>query len=363
MTFDYNQESVKNLKIDDTSILDRLVDYRSAREAHLKKDHSQRDKRMSLSEAVAEFVDDGDIWADTGFGYVRTAMQAFWEIIRQNKKNLQSIGSPNTNQSYGVTFGNTPYTHASYAGAEMRGYDRYHSRNIKSNKLKVLSDWSHGLMAQGFKAAQLGSPGIFSKQGLGSDIIRHNPYLKVMQNPMQKKNDPVVFVPALHPDIVCIHVNAADKFGNARFLGPAVNDIALATASRKVIITAEEIVSNADMRWNNKGVYITFQNVDAVVELPYGAAPGYMPGCYYWARRWWEKLFKDGTISDENAEAYVKEWILDTKGPIDVIEKLGGLDFIIENRRLARAAESDNEDDGVDFDYEEWTQENDGIYK
>ena len=74
--------------------------------------------------------------------------------------------------------------------------------------------------------------------------------------------------------------------GNARIAGPAINDIAAAAATRKLIITAEEIVSNVDMRWNNKGVVIPFQNVDAVVELPYGALPGYMPGAYYWARRW-----------------------------------------------------------------------------
>lgn len=189
MNFDYNQEALKNLKIEDTSILNRLVDSNSAREAHLKKDHSQRDKRMSLKEAVAEYVNDGDIWCDSGFSYVRSAIQAFWEIIRQGKKNLQAIGSPNTNQSYGVVYGTVAHCHASYAGAEMRGIDRLFSRNLKSGKVKILSDWSHGLMGQGFKAAQLGMPGCFSKQGLGSDIVTHNPYLKVVQNPLSKDSD------------------------------------------------------------------------------------------------------------------------------------------------------------------------------
>lgn len=353
--FEYNQEAVRNLKIEDTSILDRLVDYRQAREHRQKKDHSQRDKRMSLSEAVAEFVDDGDVLAYTGFGYVRTSIQSDWEVIRQGKKNLQSIGSPNTCQSYGVAFGNTPYTHASYAGAEMRGYDRYFSENVKKGKVKILSDWSHGLMALGFKAAQLGAPGLFSKSGLGSDLVNYNPYLKVMNNPMVKGNDPCVFVPALCPDVVFVHVHAADMYGNAKFYGPAVNDVAIAAASRKLIITAEEIVSNTDIRWNNKGVQIPFQNVDAVVELPFGALPGYMPGCYYWARRWWEKLFIVIAEGEETAEKFITEWILETKNPADVLKKLGGVDFMISQRKLAKAAEADNEDSGVDFRYEPWT--------
>jgi hypothetical protein len=67
----YNQEALANLKIEDTSVLDRLVDFSSTRAAHLKKDHSQRDKRMSLSEAVAECLQDGDIATDTGFELLR----------------------------------------------------------------------------------------------------------------------------------------------------------------------------------------------------------------------------------------------------------------------------------------------------
>jgi glutaconate CoA-transferase subunit A len=84
----YNQEAVENLRLSDTSILDRLVDFESAREAHLKKEHAKKDKRMTIGEAVATYVQDGDILTDGGFSYVRTAHQAFYEIIRQGKKNL-----------------------------------------------------------------------------------------------------------------------------------------------------------------------------------------------------------------------------------------------------------------------------------
>ncbi|NLV67588.1 MAG: hypothetical protein GXY14_07915 [Spirochaetes bacterium] len=351
--FDYNQEALKNLQIEDTSILDRLVDYRQAREERQRKEHYQRDKRMSLKEAVAELVHDGDIWCDGAFGYVKTGLQGYWEILRQGKKNLQAIGSPNTNMSYGIPFGNVKYCHSSYTGAEMRGIDKSFSRNIKSGKVKILSDWSHGLMALGFKAAQLGMPGCFSKQGLGSDMVRFNPYLKVMQNPMSKEDDPVVFVPALCPDVIIIHVNAADKYGNCRFYGPAVNDIAVAAASRRVIITCEEIVSNYDIRYHAKGAQIPFNNIDAVVELPFGAVPGYMPGEYYWMRYFWEKLFLM-TQDDETYKAYIKEWILDTKDVNDVIEKAGGIEWIKKSRRRARAAEGNIDPEGVSFVYRLW---------
>lgn len=66
--------------------LKRLVDYKDAREYHLKKDRRKRDKRMPLSEAIAEFVWDGDIFAESGFSYVRTPIQAYFEVVRQQKR-------------------------------------------------------------------------------------------------------------------------------------------------------------------------------------------------------------------------------------------------------------------------------------
>lgn len=353
-TYSYNQEALKNLQIQDTSILDHLVDFESARESHMKKDHSKRDKRISLKEAVAEYVKDGDVYADTGFGYVRTPEQAHFETIRQGKKNLQCIGSPNTNHSYFINFGACSYSHNSYLGAEMRGIDNNYRRQLANGKVRILSEWSHGAMALGFKAAQLGVRGMYVKQLLGSDLLKYNPYVKVMQNPMCDTPDPVVFVPALYPDVTFIHCQQVDKYGNGRIYGPTVNDVAIAAAARKVIITAEEIVPNIDIRYNNKGVVIPFMYVDAVVEMPYGCLPGSCPGYYYWSRQWWEKLFAWAAKSDENFKEYFDYWMFSCKDQYELLEKLGGAKFIVEARRQTKAAEYDNEDEGFDFNYTDW---------
>ncbi len=357
----YNEEAVKNLRISDTSILDRLVDFESAREAHLKKERAKKDKRMTIGEAVATFVQDGDILTDGGFSYVRTAHQAFHEVIRQGKKNLQMIGAPNTNQSFFISYGLVKYSHSSYTGAEMRGIDKVYDRALKAGKIQILSEWSHGGVAQGLKASQLGLAGLFSKQMLGSDLVRYNPYVKIVQNPLKKEKDQCVFVPALYPDVAFIHCHAADKYGNAYIYGPAVNDLATAAAARKLIITAEEIVPENDIRYNKQGQIIPFFYVDAVVEMPFGAVPGSMPGCYYWPRQWWEKCMRFGGASEENNKAFCDEWIMGVKNQYEFVEKLGGARWIAEARRQTRAAEGDNED--IDFAYEEYTLKHDsGIY-
>lgn len=243
----------------------------------------------------------------------------------------------------------------------MRGIDKVYDRALKAGKIQILSEWSHGGVAQGLKASQLGLAGLFSKQMLGSDLVRYNPYVKIVQNPLKKEKDQCVFVPALYPDVAFIHCHAADKYGNAYIYGPAVNDLATAAAARKLIITAEEIVPENDIRYNKQGQIIPFFYVDAVVEMPFGAVPGSMPGCYYWPRQWWEKCMRFGGASEENNKAFCDEWIMGVKNQYEFVEKLGGARWIAEARRQTRAAEGDNED--IDFAYEEYTLKHDsGIY-
>lgn len=330
----------------------RLVDYRDAREYHLKKDRSKRDKRISLQEAISEYIQEGDILAETGFSYVRSPIQAYLEIVRQRKKNLIAIGSPMSNTSYLMAFGVVNYLHLSYIGVEMRGNDKNFARCIKSKQAELLSIWSHGSMALGFKAAQLGAPFIASKQLIGTDMIKKNPFVKVIDNPVSADSSPVALIPALFPDVCIIHAQKADRYGNAVIEGPAINDIALAAACRKVIITAERIVPEMAIRENSTGT-IPFWYVDAVVDMPYGALPGSCPGHYYWHREWWEWLVRIGTPSMDSINDFFDYWVFSTKDQFDFIEKLGGARFLNTARQQMEAAQGNVDDSLVSFDYQE----------
>ncbi|HWQ75868.1 MAG TPA: CoA-transferase [Syntrophomonas sp.] len=337
----------------------RLVDFKGAREYHLHKNRTKRDKRISLTEAIAEYVHDGDILAETGFGYVRSPLQSYYEIMRQNKKNLIGIGSPMTNCSYLMTYGCVDAIHMSYMGAEMRGSDKNYARLIKTDPGRILSHWSHGAMALGFKAAQLGTPFLAAKQLLGSDLIQNNPFIKIIDNPMREEKDPVCLIPALFPDICIIHVQEADRYGNAVIKGPAVNDIALAAACRRVIVTAERIVPEMKIR-EESSACIPFWYVDAVVDLPYGALPGSCPGHYYWAREWWEWLLRIASVNLENVHSFFDYWVFSSKDQYDFIDKLGGSRFLDGIRQLMEAAQGSLDDSSADFSYQEvipvWNQ-------
>lgn len=337
----------------------RLVDQRSWKEANLNKTRSRIDKRMTLKEAVSTYVNDGDIVCDSGFSWVRGCIQAYFEIIRQKKQDLSFMGAPMATAGIPVAGGVVKYLHNSYTGAEMRGIDRAFHRAIKERQVDILSEWSHGAQALGFKAAQLGLPYMASKIMLGSDMLKYNPYVKVVDHELSGAADPVCLIPALYPDVVFIHVQQADKFGNCRIWGPIVNDVALSVAARKVIVTCEEVVTEDEIRNNPAGNQIPFLYVDAVVEMPFGNVPASCPGYYYWHREWWEKIVRVASQNQESMDEFLDYWVYGCRDHFDFVDRLGGGARELAKRyKLARVAEGFLEPEGASFAY---TEVNSGI--
>ncbi len=107
----------------------------------------------------------------------------------------------------------------------------------------------------------------------GSDLVDLRPeFYSVMKSPFDGTD--VVCVRALVPDYAIIHVQEADIYGNCRILGPSYQDLLLARAAKKVIITTERIVGTYRMQEEPKLTAIPHFLVEAVVDLPGGAKPG-----------------------------------------------------------------------------------------
>jgi glutaconate CoA-transferase subunit A len=87
-------------------------------------------------------------------------------------------------------------------------------------------------------------------------------------------------VPAVNPDVAIIHVNQADRHGNARIFGASVAPLETAMASKRVIISTEELIDTEEIRREPGRTTIPYFLVDAVVLAPFGAHPGTCPGLY-----------------------------------------------------------------------------------
>lgn len=122
-----------------------------------------------------------------------------------------------------------------------------------------------------FKAAAERVPFFPIRGGIGTDVLSVNPEIRTIRDPY--RNELVVAVPAVYPDLAILHANRADAHGNIEILGDPYFDKVFAKAAKKVFVSCEEIVDVGQIE--NASILGTF--VDGVVKAPGGARPG---SCY-----------------------------------------------------------------------------------
>ncbi len=103
-----------------------------------------------------------------------------------------------------------------------------------------------------------------------------------------------------------------------------ISDDDLARASKHLIITAERLISNEEIRRDPTSTVIPYYLVDAVCEVPFGAYPGTMPYEYFSDEdhlQEWLKAEKD----PEEFKEFLKRNIYDCADNFEYIELNGGV--------------------------------------
>lgn len=237
--------------------------------------HKERrlvNKVMSEKEAVETFVSDSDyicwdwMWPHKG------PNSLIREIIRQKKKNLWA----------GVrldTFSTALLVAAGCVDKIDLGFTTIFGtleKAISEGKIKIM-EWSNSCMVLRYVAGSMGIPFLPINFISGTDLFEHSG-AKLIKDPFTGR--PTCLIPALNPDVSIIHVNQCDIYGNARVFGPNPCTKELAAASRKVILSAEELIPEDEVRKDPVRTNIPYYVVDAIVVAPFGAYPGSMPGHY-----------------------------------------------------------------------------------
>ena len=150
-------------------------------------------------------------------------------------------------------------------------------RAAQAGSVKVLEMDGPGI-AGGLRAGACDLPyGIIPD--LGTDLPKVNPegYRKAR---VQEGARPLLEVPAIKPDVVLLHGQQADEFGNIQYFGAGFFDLLLAQAAKTVICSVDRIVPASTVRAAPHMTKIPAAFVDAVVVAPYGGHPGGSPGLY-----------------------------------------------------------------------------------
>jgi glutaconate CoA-transferase subunit A len=280
------------------------------------------DKRMRIKDAIKRFVNDGDYIAIGGFGHIRIPMALIYEIVRQRIKNL-SVAGHTAVQDIDVLMAGGCVSNVDIAyvvGFELRGLSGVQRRLFESGIVQK-TDYTNGAMSYRLRAGAQGIPFIPVKVMLGTDTMMHSPG-KVVKCPFT--GEKVLLLPSLNPDVCILHAHRADMYGNVQIDGHIVKDDLQARASKRVIITCEELVSTDKIRAEPGRTIIPFFMVDAVIEQPWGSHPGNMPYKYYFDHEFTEDYLTIGRDEDPNkVQDWLNKWIYDLDDFDEYLTKLG----------------------------------------
>lgn len=235
-------------------------------------------KLMSLTQAV-ELIQDNDTVGIGGNVLHRAPMALVREIARQEKKGLHIVKTAGAMDVDLLCLAEcVSSVDAGFISYETEYSLAGHYRMAVQNGIVKGNEHACYTVISALRAASAGIPFMPVKGLQISDLIEVNDYFTRIQDPFS--GEMVTVVKAIVPDVVILHVQEADKNGNAKILGPKYDDVLLSRAAKKVILTAETIVPDSKFAFSQDKADIPHFLVNAVVHMPKGAAPCSCPSKY-----------------------------------------------------------------------------------
>lgn len=228
------------------------------------------DKRMTEEEVVAQ-LESGMTIGIGGWGSRRKPMSLVAAIARSGLRDLTivSYGGPDL----GLLCATGKVKRAIYGFVSLDTIPlEPHFRAARQKGAIEASEIDEGMLQWGLYAAALRLPFLPTRAGLGSDVMKVNPWLKTIASPYDA-DETLVAMPALHLDAALVHMNLADAQGNSAFLGPDpyFDDLFCMAATRR-FVSCERIVSAAELATSPlQSLRVQRWMVDGVVEAPRGA--------------------------------------------------------------------------------------------
>jgi glutaconate CoA-transferase, subunit A len=269
-------------------------------------------KVMTAKEAVSRFVRDGDSLV---MGNYTEGMpfNLIFEIIRQKKKGLTYYSQSGGADAEFLVAGDcvekmcAAFIHK-WGG---RGAGSMVERYQRAGKLQVedytnftynarLAAGAHGYEFMPVLPAIMDSD-VFNVRGyMGRDKFG------VVKSPFSGKDIPVV--PAANPDVCIVHVQRADKDGNAQHWGGLGSTVHACLASRKIIVSCEELVDHDIIKSSPHLTIVPGFRVNAVIEEPYGCHPWELPGYRTWDTAMFN-LINAAICSEAGLASMFDEWV------------------------------------------------------
>jgi glutaconate CoA-transferase, subunit A len=269
-------------------------------------------KVMSAREAVSRFIHDGDELI-IGNYTVGTCAELIYEICRQQKKGFTLYSQSGIlDVDVLVNAGcveRLVTTYVMRSGGKKGGGAV--ERALQAGTLQI-EDYTNFNYNARLVAGMHGLTFIQVLEGvMATDLFRKRSFMgenkyRVIKCPYTGKD--LLTVPAVNPDVCIVHVQRADKQGNAQYWGALGSVAAAALCSKRIIVSCEEIVEHDVIQGSPHFTIIPAFRVDAVVEVPWGAHPTEVLG-HYNRDLFFYGMFTNANTTAEKAEAWMQEWV------------------------------------------------------
>src|SRR5437764_3454021 len=278
-------------------------------------------KVCNMREAIAELVSDG---SSVALGLQMEQMIPFaagQEIIRQKKRGLRLIGPISDilfDQMIGA--GCMEQVIAAWVGNVMMGSAYSFRRAVEQDGMKVFNLTNLTLLLA-LEAGAMGVPFLPTRTALGSDVAKGNHFFCAIFSPFEGK-EPLWAVRALNPDVTIVHVQRADREGNAHCWGNFGVMLEGVRAAKRVIVVAEEVVEPEVVASDPNRTVIPGFLVNAVVECRYGAHPSPVQG-YYKGDAAFFRQYHEQTKTKNDSDAWLERWVYGVADRAAYVNQLG----------------------------------------
>jgi glutaconate CoA-transferase, subunit A len=262
---------------------------------------------VSLHDAIAELVHDGDTVALEGFTHL-IPVAAGQEIIRQGRRDLTLVRlTPDIVYDQLIGAGCARRLVFSWGGNPGVGSLHRFRDAIQHGWPRPLEveEHSHAGLANRYVAAASGLPFAVLRGYQGTDLAEHTATIAPITCPFT--GEVLTAVPALDLDVAIVHAQRADRHGNVQMWGLTGVQKEAVLGARRSLVTVEEIVDELEPQPN--AVVLPAWVVSRVAEVPRGAHPSYAHDYYdrdneYY--REWDAISRDR----ERFRAWVREEVL-----------------------------------------------------
>ncbi len=249
---------------------------------------------VPLAEAVAELVHDGDVVALEGFTHL-IPFAAGHELIRQRRRDLTLVRmTPDLIYDQLIGCGCARTLVFSWGGNPGVG-SLHRFRDAVENGWPgplELEENSHAGLAAAYAAGASALPFGILRGYAGTDLVGRTPSLEWITCPFT--GEQLAAVRAVRPDVGIVHAQHADAAGNVQIWGITGVQKEAVLASKRSIVTVEEIVPELEPRPG--AIVLPSWVVGAVSLAPGGAHPSYAAGYYGRDNRFyrdWDAISRD----------------------------------------------------------------------